>query len=81
VNDNETQPVVEVELPRRRTAGTEAELEALARRRADAERNLNEAIRQLRAAVLRALADGQSEAAVSRDARVDRMTVRRWAGK
>jgi uncharacterized MAPEG superfamily protein len=59
----------------------EAELETLARRRADAGRNLTEAICQLRAAVLRELAAGQPEAAVARDAGVDRMTVRRWAGK
>lgn len=34
-----------------------------------------------RAAALRALEEGQAEAAVARELRVDRMTVRKWAGK
>lgn len=59
----------------------ETRLVALAQRRADARANLAEATSQLRDAVLRELAAGHPEAAVARDAGVDRMTVRRWAGK
>jgi uncharacterized protein (DUF2336 family) len=54
---------------------------ALAQRRAAARANLAKVTEQVRAAVLRELAAGQPEAAVARDAGVDRMTVRRWAGK
>jgi DNA invertase Pin-like site-specific DNA recombinase len=54
---------------------------ALAQRRAAARANLAAVTEQVRAAVLEELAAGQPEAAVARDAGVDRMTVRRWAGK
>lgn len=53
----------------------------LARRRAAARTNLAKVTEQVRAAVLEELAAGQPEAAVARRAGVDRMTVRRWAGK
>jgi uncharacterized protein (DUF2336 family) len=60
---------------------TSTRLVALAQRRAAARANLAEVTEQVRAAVLKELAAGQPEAAVARDAGVDRMTVRRWAGK
>lgn len=47
----------------------------------EARTRANEATDQLRAAVLRKLATKEPEAAVARAAGVDRMTVRRWAGK
>lgn len=56
-------------------------LKTLARRRARVRADLAEVTEQVRAAVLEELAAGQPEAAVARDAGVDRMTVRRWAGK
>jgi uncharacterized protein (DUF2336 family) len=53
----------------------------LAQRRASARANLTDVTEQVKAAVLEELAAGQPEAAVARAAGVDRMTVRRWAGK
>jgi len=57
------------------------DLAALGRDRAAAERNLRDKTAVLRAGVLRALEDGRAEAEVARTADVDRMTVRKWAGK
>lgn len=56
-------------------------LAKLGRERADAKRVLDEKTAILRAGVLRALEDGRAEAEVARTAGVDRMTVRKWAGK
>jgi hypothetical protein len=47
----------------------------------EARTRTNEATSLLRDAVLRELAAGHPEAAVARTAGVDRMTVRKWAGK
>jgi hypothetical protein len=57
------------------------DLEALARARAEAAAVLAERTAALRDAVLQALASGESEASAARRAGVDRMTVRKWAGK
>lgn len=57
------------------------DLAKLGRERADARRVLDEKTAILRAGVLRALEDGRAEAEVARTAGVDRMTVRKWAGK
>lgn len=56
-------------------------LATLGRERADAKRKFDEATAVLRAGVLRALEEGRAEAEVARTAGVDRMTVRKWAGK
>ncbi|RRJ85920.1 hypothetical protein EG850_11075 [Gulosibacter macacae] len=42
---------------------------------------LAKATEEAQAAALQALAEGHAEAAVARDLGVDRMTVRKWAGK
>jgi hypothetical protein len=57
------------------------DLAALGDARLKAKRAFDEATAFLRAGVLRALEDGRSESEVARSARVDRMTVRTWAGK
>lgn len=57
------------------------DLTALGRARAEAQRAFNDATEILRAGVLRALEDGRAEAEVARSAGIDRMTVRKWAGK
>ncbi len=57
------------------------DLAELGRVRSEARRALDEKTTILRAAVLRALEDGRAEAEVAREAGVDRMTVREWAGK
>lgn len=57
------------------------ELATLGRDRAEAQRVLTEKTAILRAGVLRALDEGRSEVEVARTAGVDRMTVRKWAGK
>ncbi|MCW2765686.1 MAG: hypothetical protein JWO11_1645 [Nocardioides sp.] len=57
------------------------DLSALGRDRADAKRVLDEKTAILRAGVLRALEENRAEAEVARQAGVDRMTVRSWAGK
>lgn len=57
------------------------DLVALGRARKDAKRKFDEATAILRAGVLRALEEGRAEAEVARQAGVDRMTVRSWAGK
>ena len=58
-----------------------ADLAVLARDRDDAVAALDERTAILRAAVVRALEGGASEAAVARVAGLNRLTVRRWAGK
>lgn len=57
------------------------DLAALGRSRTEARRVFDDATSLLRAGVLRALEDGRAEAEVARSAGVDRMTVRKWAGK
>lgn len=57
------------------------DLAELGRERADAKRLYDEKNAIVRAGVLRALEDGRAEAEVARTAGVDRMTVRKWAGK
>lgn len=57
------------------------DLGKLGRDRAAAQRVLEEKTQVLRAGVLRALEEGRAEAEVARTAGVDRMTVRKWAGK
>lgn len=58
------------------------ELAPLRQARNAAQHKLNEATAILRAAVIRAINDDhRSESEVSREAGVDRMTVRRWLGK
>lgn len=58
------------------------DLAALGQARAKAKATFDEATAVLRAAVLRALEQpGSSEVQVAREAGVDRMTVRKWAGK
>ena len=59
------------------SAGLERAGARLRRARAAAEQATEEA----REAALQALADGAAEAAVARALGVDRMTVRKWAGK
>lgn len=57
-------------------------LEALGQARTKAKAAVEEATAVLRAGVLRAMeAPGSSEAQIAREAGVDRMTVRKWAGK
>jgi len=43
--------------------------------------SLDKAVEVAREAAMRALAEGHAEAAVARALGVDRMTVRKWAGK
>jgi hypothetical protein len=57
------------------------DLAKLGQERRDAQRALDEKTAILKAAVLRALEKGRAEAEVARTAGVDRMTVRKWAGK
>lgn len=57
------------------------DLAKFGRERADAKRAFDEKTAILRAAVLRALEEGRTEAEVARTAGIDRMTVRAWAGK
>lgn len=57
------------------------DLAKLGRERADARRVADEKTTILRAAVLRALEEGRAEAEIARTAGIDRMTVRKWAGK
>jgi hypothetical protein len=57
------------------------DLAPLRRAREDARRALDDATSILRAGVVRALEGGRAEAEVARSAGVDRMTIRRWAGK
>lgn len=57
------------------------DLAALGRDRAEAAEFLAERTALLRVGVLQALDAGDSEVAVARAAGVDRMTVRKWAGK
>ncbi|MGK5737231.1 hypothetical protein [Micromonospora sp. URMC 103] len=57
------------------------DLAKLGRERAEAKRVFDEKTAILRAGVLRALEEGRAEAEVARTAGVDRMTVRKWAGK
>lgn len=57
------------------------DLAKLGRERMDAKRAFEEKTAILRAGVLRALGEGRAEAEVARTAGVDRMTVRKWAGK
>ena len=56
-------------------------LESLGRDRATAVEMLAERTALLRVGVLQALEAGESESGVARQAGVDRMTVRKWAGK
>jgi DNA-directed RNA polymerase specialized sigma24 family protein len=56
-------------------------LAALGLARRDAKGAYEEATSVLRAAVLRAVEEGRSEAEIAREAGVDRMTVRTWCGK
>lgn len=58
-----------------------ADLAALRQARDAAKDDYDERQSILRAGVLRALEAGGAEAAVAREAGVDRMTVRSWAGK
>lgn len=57
------------------------DLAKLGRDLADARRVLAEKTEIVRAGVLRALDEGRAEAEVARTVGVDRMTVRKWAGK
>ena len=57
------------------------DLGELGRARAEAKRAYNEATELLRAGVLRAIEEGRNEAEIARTGLVDRMTVRKWAGK
>ena len=57
------------------------DLRALGEARRKARETFDEATAILRAGVLRALEDNRAEAEVAREALVDRMTVRAWAGK
>jgi hypothetical protein len=57
------------------------DLTSLATERRRAQTAEREATAKLRAGVLRALEAGRAEAEVARQAGVDRMTVRSWAGK
>jgi DNA-binding CsgD family transcriptional regulator len=57
------------------------ELEDAGRARAEAQNALDEKTKELKTEVLRALAEGRAEAEVARAAGIDRMTVRKWAGK
>jgi len=52
-----------------------------ARERETAKAAFNEKTAILKAAALQALEEGRAEAEVAREARVDRMTIRSWAGK
>jgi hypothetical protein len=57
------------------------EVVTLRRARETARTNYRQATDDLRAGVLRALAAGRTEVEVALTAGVDRMTIRKWAGK
>ena len=57
------------------------ELQQAGRRLASARKAVRDALDATQAAAVAALADGMTESEVARLAGVDRMTVRKWAGK
>jgi len=67
---------VQLHLPAGSVSLTEA-----ANEREEAKTAFNEKTAILKAVALQALEDGRAEAEVARGARVDRMTIRSWAGK
>lgn len=60
---------------------SDATLADLGERRAALRKELQDLTERLRLRALAEIAAGRSESEVARDARVDRMTVRKWVGK